>query len=58
LRKRVIRVVTVRPGDTAESLAGRMAFDDYRLERFLMLNDREADPTLRSGEKVKLVVHG
>lgn len=58
LQKRVIRVVTVRPGDTAESLAQRMAFDDYRLERFLMLNDREADRTLRSGEKLKLVVYG
>ena len=57
LRKRVIQVVTVKPGDTAELLAGRMAFSSYRLERFLMLNDREDTRTLRPGEKVKIVVY-
>lgn len=58
LRKRVIQVVTVKPGDTAQSLSQRMAFDDYRLERFLVMNNREANPTLRAGEKVKIVVYG
>lgn len=58
LRKRVIDVVTVRSGDTAESMARRMAFDDYQLERFLMINDREGDRTLRPGEKIKIVVYG
>ena len=58
LRKRVIQVVTVKPGDTAESISRRMAFDDYKLERFLVMNNREANPTLRAGEKVKIVVFG
>lgn len=58
LKKRVIDVVTVRHGDTAASLAERMAFDNYRMERFLMINDRESNPVLRTGEKVKLIVYG
>ncbi|BBE33545.1 metalloprotease [Sphingosinicella microcystinivorans] len=58
LRKRVIQVVTVKPGDTAQSISQRMAFDSYKLERFLVMNNREANPTLRAGEKVKIVVYG
>ena len=58
LKKRVVRVVTVKAGDTADALAARMAFDDHKLDRFLMLNDRENERTLRAGEKVKLVVYG
>jgi predicted Zn-dependent protease len=58
LRQRVIQVVTVKPGDTAESISRRMAFDDYKLERFLVMNNRETNPTLRAGEKVKIVVFG
>lgn len=58
LRPRRIEVVTVRAGDTINSLASRMAFSDYRLERFLMLNDRRPDQPLRAGERVKLVVYG
>lgn len=58
LRKRVVDVVTVRPGDTAQSISARMAFDTYKLERFLVMNNREANPTLRAGEKVKIVVYG
>jgi predicted Zn-dependent protease len=56
LRKRVVDVVTVRAGDTAQSLSARMAFDDYRLERFLVINDRDAGTPLRVGEKVKIIV--
>lgn len=57
LRARVIDVVQVRAGDTAQSLARRMAFDDYQLDRFLVLNGREADQSLRAGEQVKLVTY-
>jgi predicted Zn-dependent protease len=57
LRARVIDVVTVRSGDTAQSLANRMAFDDYQLERFLTLNGREAGQPLRAGEQVKIVTY-
>ncbi len=58
IRPRVIDVVTVRPGDTVQSLAGRMAYSDLRLERFLTLNALAANSTLRPGDKVKLVVYG
>ena len=54
-RPRRIGVVTVRPGDTAESLARRMAFPDYQLERFLMINGLDAGARLEPGRAVKLV---
>ncbi|WP_448581032.1 M48 family metalloprotease [Thermaurantiacus sp.] len=52
-----IAVVTVRPGDTVQSLASRMAFPDNQLLRFLALNGIENRP-LRPGEKLKLIVDG
>lgn len=58
IRPRVIDVVTVRPGDTVQSLASRMAYNDLRLERFLVLNSLQPNSTLRPGDKVKLVVYG
>lgn len=58
LRPRVIQVVTVGSGDTLQSMARRMAFSNYQLERFLVINDREANQPLRPGEKVKIVVYG
>lgn len=58
IRPRVIDVVTVRRGDTANSLAGRMAYRDYRLERFLSLNGLTGARALVPGQKVKLVVYG
>ncbi|RMF09618.1 MAG: hypothetical protein D6763_07520 [Alphaproteobacteria bacterium] len=51
-----IRVVTVRRGDTATSLARQMAVDDHHLERFLVLNGLETGNELRAGDRVKLVV--
>ena len=58
LRPRVIDVVTVGAGDTLQSMARRMAFSSYQLERFLVINDRDANQPLRPGEKVKIVVYG
>jgi len=57
LRARTIDIVQVRPGDTAQSIARRMAFDDYHLERFLVLNGRDANQPLRAGEQVKIVTY-
>lgn len=57
-RPRVVQVAQVRRGDTAQSLAARMAFDDLRLERFLMLNGLRTPEELRPGQRVKLVVYG
>jgi predicted Zn-dependent protease len=58
IRPRVIHVETVRPGDTVQSLASRMAYRDFKLERFLSLNGLAANSRLTPGEKLKLVVSG
>jgi predicted Zn-dependent protease len=58
IRPRVIDVVTVRPADTVASLAARMAYADYREERFRVLNAIPAGGRVTPGQKVKLVVYG
>jgi predicted Zn-dependent protease len=58
IRPRIIDVVTVRPGDTVQSLASRMAYRDFKLDRFLALNGLAANSRLAPGQKVKLVVFG
>jgi predicted Zn-dependent protease len=58
IRPRVIDVVTVRAGDTVQSLSNRMAYNDLKLDRFLTLNSLAANSPLRPGDKVKLVVYG
>ena len=58
IRPRIIHVVTVGPGDTVQSLASRMAYRDFKLDRFLSLNGLSANSALSPGQKVKLVVFG
>jgi predicted Zn-dependent protease len=58
IRPRIIDIVTVAPGDTVQSLASRMAYRDFRLERFLALNGLSPGARLAPGQKVKLVVYG
>lgn len=58
LRPLRLRVVEVRAGDTIASMAGRMAFDDFRRERFMVLNGLQSDNDLRPGMLVKIVVEG
>lgn len=58
VRPRVIDVVTVAAGDTIPSLARRMAYDDHRLERFLVLNGLKDSDRLTAGDRVKIVVYG
>lgn len=58
IRPRIIHVETVRPGDTIQSLASRMAYRDFKLERFLSLNNIATNSQLVPGRKVKLVVYG
>lgn len=58
IRPRVIDVYTVRAGDTVQSLASRMAYRDYQLDRFLSLNGLPANARLVPGQRVKLVVYG
>jgi predicted Zn-dependent protease len=58
IRPRVIDVVTVSPRDTVQSLAGRMAYRNFQVERFLSLNGLSATQPLVPGQRVKLVVYG
>jgi predicted Zn-dependent protease len=57
LRPRQISLVTVGARDTAQSLANRMAYDTYQLERFLALNGLSSAGELRAGQTVKLVTY-
>jgi len=57
IRPRIIRVVTVAPGDTVQSLSSKMAYRDYKVDRFIALNGLGNAP-LVPGQKVKLVVYG
>jgi len=58
IRPRIIHVETVRPGDTLQSLADRMAYRNFKLDRFLSLNGLAANSRLVPGQRVKLVVYG
>lgn len=58
IRPKVVDVVTVQPGDTVQSLAQRMAYRDFRLDRFRSLNGLAANAALAPGQKVKIVVFG
>ena len=58
IRPRVLDVVTVRSGDTIASLSGRMAYNDLKQERFLVLNGLTSTSRLAPGQKVKVVVYG
>lgn len=58
IRPRVIDVVTVQRGDTLQSLASRMAYRDFQLDRFLTLNGLAGNSRLSPGQKVKIVVYG
>lgn len=58
IRPKIIDVVTVQRGDTVQSLAGRMAYRDFQVDRFMALNGLAANSPLVPGQKVKLVVYG
>lgn len=57
VRPRVIDVVTVGRNDTIQSLASRMAYSNYQLERFRVLNGLGANETVTPGQQVKLIVY-
>ena len=58
IRPRIIHVATVGPGDTLQSLASRMAYRNFQMDRFLTLNSLTANSRLVPGQKVKLIVYG
>jgi predicted Zn-dependent protease len=51
-----IKVVTVQPGDTVESLSHRMQGVDRPVERFRVLNGLDARSTVKPHDRVKIVV--
>ena len=52
-----IKIVTVKPGETAESIATRhMAHTDHPAERFRVLNGLAQTAHLKTGEQVKILV--
>lgn len=55
-RPRRIRIVRTGAGDTVLSLAARMPYDDYRVERFAALNGLNPAQQLPPGSLVKLIV--
>ena len=51
-----IKVITVQPGDTVESLSHRMMGVDRPAERFRVLNGLEGNAQVRVRDRVKIVV--
>ena len=51
-----IKVITVQPGDTVESLSHRMAGVDHPTERFRVLNGLDAHAQVKLRDRVKIVV--
>ncbi|AGH50503.1 MULTISPECIES: M48 family metalloprotease [Sphingomonadales] len=58
IHPRRIDVVTVKAGDTVQSLSQRMAYDTLKQERFLTINGLDAGARLAPGQRVKLIVWG
>lgn len=58
LRPLTIRVVTVQPGETAETLGRRMATPDRPVDLFRVLNGLGPNDQPRPGSKVKIVTDG
>lgn len=58
IRPKRISVVTVKATDTVASLAARMAYTDFKVERFRILNALGSGAVLKPGQKVKIIVSG
>jgi predicted Zn-dependent protease len=56
VRGRRVQVVRVGAGDSINSLAARMAYEDDRVGRFLTLNHLRPNVPLTPGSRVKLIV--
>lgn len=55
IRARQVTIVTVKPGENVKNLAERMAYPDYREERFRVLNGLSEADSLHPGQKVKII---
>lgn len=58
IRPRKLSVVTVKAGETVASLAARMAYTDFKVERFRILNALGAGAVPKPGDKVKVIISG
>ncbi len=58
LRPRQLEIVTARSGDTIASLSSRMAYNDFQVDRFKMINAITSDRALVAGERLKIVTYG
>jgi predicted Zn-dependent protease len=58
LKPREMEIVTVRAGDTVESLSRRMAYDAFQTDRFVAMNALQPNQALRAGTQVKIVRYG
>ena len=56
LKPRLLKLVSVRSGDSQASMAQRMTVDDFPLETFRVINGLVAGQPLRVGQQVKLIV--
>ncbi|MDF2494421.1 M48 family metalloprotease [Sphingomonas sp.] len=55
VRGKKLRIMTVKAGDTIDSLSRQMAYTDAQRDRFVTLNGLDDDATLRPGMLVKVV---
>jgi predicted Zn-dependent protease len=51
-----LKVITVQPGDTVDSLSHRMASVDHQVDRFRVLNGLDAHGVVKPRDRVKIVV--
>ena len=51
-----LKIITVQPGDTVESLSHRMAGLDHQVDRFRVLNGLDARGAVKPRDRVKVVV--
>lgn len=57
IKPRRVDVVVAKSGDTVASLSGRMAYADYREDRFRALNALRTSDVIRAGQRYKLIVY-
>ena len=57
IKPRKLVVISAKSSDTVASLSSRMAYDSYKLERFLTLNRLDANSPMKSGQKVKIITY-
>ena len=57
VKSRKVKIVSVGSQENITTLSAKMAYDNYRVERFLALNGLRSDARLRAGSKVKIIVY-